>query len=379
VAAVRARDLGIAIGLLPPGPRNAISDVAGVRVGHVTLVQGEGELVVGRGPVRTGVTVVVPHDGDPFREAVFAGAHRLNGNGELTGLEWIRESGRLTSPIGLTNTHSVGTVRDALVAAAYEAGREAWSLPVVGETYDGWLNDIDGQHVRPEHVSAALEAASAEVVEGNVGGGTGMMCHHFKGGIGTASRLLGEDAGGYTVGALVQANYGRRDRLAIDGVPIGREIGVDSVPSSWAEPAADPAAVAQRDAGSIIVILATDAPLLPHQCRRLAQRGALGIARSGGGGENSSGDLILAFATGNPRLPLSDDPDNVPRELSLRAVDDTWLSPLFWAAIESVEEAIANALVAAETMTGRDGHVAYRLHHDRLVEVWQRHRGPTAG
>lgn len=384
MASVRARDLGIVIGLLSPGPRNAISDVAGVRVGHVTLVQGEGELVVGRGPVRTGVTVVVPHDGDPFREAVFAGAHRLNGNGELTGLEWIRESGRLTSPIGLTNTHSVGAVRDALVAAAYEAGREAWSLPVAGETYDGWLNDIDGQHVRPEHVTAALAAATADVDEGNVGGGTGMICHSFKGGIGTASRVLPGDAGGYTVGALVQANYGRRERLAIDGVPVGREIGFDLVPSSWAEPAADRADVAQRDpgqreAGSIIVILATNAPLLPHQCRRLAQRGALGIARSGGGGENSSGDLILAFATGNPRVPLSDDPDDVPREQTLRAVDDAWLSPLFWAAIESVEEAIANALVTAETMIGRDGHTAHRLPHDRLREVWERHRSSTGG
>lgn len=398
---MRARDLGIVIGLLPPGPRNAISDVAGVRVGHSTLVQGEGALVVGRGPVRTGVTVVVPHDGDPFREAVFAGAHRLNGNGELTGLEWIRESGRLTAPIGLTNTHSVGAVRDALVTAAYEAGREAWSLPVAGETYDGWLSDIDGQHVKPEHVFAALDAASEDVAEGNVGGGTGMMCHHFKGGIGTASRVLAEADGGYTVGALVQANYGRRERLAIDGVPVGREIGFDVVPSSWAEaPASDAASLGdpapaagftpagglappdpahrdptQRDAGSIIVILATDAPLLPHQCRRLAQRGALGIARSGGGGENSSGDLILAFATGNPRVPLSDDPDDVPREQTLRAVDDAWMSPLFWAAIESVEEAIANALVTAETMTGRDGHIAYRLPHDRLMEVWQRHRG----
>lgn len=379
---VRTRDLGIVIGLLPPGPRNAISDVSGVRVGHVTLIDGEGELVVGRGPVRTGVTVVVPHDGDPFREAVFAGVHRLNGNGELTGLEWIRESGRLTSPIGLTNTHSVGTVRDALVAAAYEAGREAWSLPVAGETYDGWLNDIDGQHVRPEHVSAALEAASAEVAEGNVGGGTGMMCHHLKGGIGTASRVLPEADGGYTVGALVQANHGRRVRLAIDGVPVGREIGFDIVPSCWAEAPADDAArrdPAQRDAGSIIVVLATDAPLLPHQCRRLAQRGALGIARAGGGGENSSGDLILAFATGNPPMATSDEPADVPRERDLRALDDAWMSPLFWAAIESVEEAIANALVAAETMTGRDGHTAYCLPHERLVEAWQRHRGQLPG
>jgi D-aminopeptidase len=367
----RLRDLGITIGLLPTGPRNAITDVAGVRVGHVTLVEGHGPLVVGRGPVRTGVTVVVPHPGDPFREAVFAGAHRLNGNGELTGLEWIRESGRLTSPIGLTNTHSVGVVRDALVALASRPGREAWSLPVVGETYDGWLSDIDGQHVRAEHMRAALMAASDEVVEGAVGAGTGLICHHFKGGIGTASRKVPDADGGWTVGALVQANHGRRERLAIDGVPIGREVGLDVVPSAY-DAAPDPAG---RDAGSIIVILATDAPLLPRQCRRLAQRGALGIARAGGGGENSSGDLLLAFATGNPPFAVSDEPAEVPRERSVRSVDEAWLSPLFWAAIEAVEEAIANALVAAETMTGRDGHVAPRLPHDRLVQAWRRHRG----
>jgi D-aminopeptidase len=374
MAAPRLRDLGITIGLLPPGPRNAITDVAGVRVGHATIVEGAGPLVVGRGPVRTGVTVVVPHPGDPFHEAVFAGAHRLNGNGELTGLEWVRESGRLTSPIGLTNTHSVGVVRDALVALAVRPGREAWTLPVVGETYDGWLSDIDGQHVRPEHVRDALSAASDHVMEGNVGAGTGIICHQFKGGIGTASRVLAAADGGWTVGALVQANHGRRERLAIDGVPIGREIGVDVVPSAYAEaPHAS-----RRDAGSIIVILATDAPLLPRQCRRLAQRGALGVARAGGGGENSSGDLLLAFATGNPPFAVSDEPAEVPRERSLRAVDEAWLSPVFWAAIEAVEEAIANALVAAETMTGRDAHLAERLPHDRLKEVWQRHRGATA-
>ena len=329
VPPVRARDLGIRIGLLEPGARNAISDVTGVRVGHVTLIEGEGPLVVGRGPVRTGVTVVVPHGGDPFREAVFAGAHRLNGNGELTGLEWIRESGRLTSPIGITNTHSVGVVRDALVAASYQAGREAWTLPVVGETYDGWLNDIDGMHVRSEHVLTAMAAASEEVAEGNVGGGTGMMCHHFKGGIGTSSRVLPEADGGWTVGALVQANHGRRERLAVDGVPVGREIGVDAVPSSWAEVPGGPArrGASRQDAGSIIVILATDAPLLPHQCRRVAQRGALGIARAGGAGENSSGDLILAFATGNPPFAISDDAAAVQRERSLRAIDEAWLSP----------------------------------------------------
>lgn len=371
---MRARDLGISIGLLEPGSLNAISDVAGVRVGHTTLISGEGELVVGLGPVRTGVTVVVPHDGDPFREAVYAGAHRLNGNGELTGLEWIRESGRLVSPIALTNTHSVGTVRDALVAAGARRRGKAWSLPVAGETYDGWLNDIDGMHVRTEHVLAALDGASREVAEGNVGGGTGTMCHHFKGGIGTASRRLDAADGGFTVGALVQANHGRRERLAIDGVPVGREIGFDVVPSAWSGPGTESADVARRDAGSIIVVVATDAPLLPQQCRRLAQRAGLGVARSGGGGENSSGDLFIAFATGNDRLPSSDDPAQVPREHRLRALDDAWISPLFWAAIESTEEAIANALVAAETMTGQRGHVAHSLPHDRLVEVWKRYR-----
>jgi D-aminopeptidase len=372
-SAPRLRDLGISIGLLPPGPRNAISDVGGVRVGHATIIEGSGRLVVGAGPVRTGLTVVLPHAGDPYREAVFAGAHRLNGNGEMTGLEWIRESGRLTSPIAITNTHSVGVVRDALVAAARRPASEAWTLPVVGETYDGWLNDIDGQHVRAAHVHAALAAASDVVVEGNVGGGTGMRCHQFKGGIGTASRVIADTDGGWTVGALVQANHGRRERLAIDGVPIGREIGIDIVPCDDA--AADDAPSA--GGGSIIVVLATDAPLLPHQCRRLAQRGALGIARAGGAGENSSGDLILAFATGNPPFEVSDRASDVPRERALRSVDESWMSPLFWAAIESVEEAIANALVAAETMTGRDGHIAFRMPHDLLVEAWQRHR-PTA-
>jgi D-aminopeptidase len=233
----RARDLGVTIGLLDPGPANAITDVPGVRVGHTTLVDGDGALQVGRGPIRTGVTVVVPHDGDPFSEAVFAGAHRLNGNGELTGLEWIRESGRLASPIAITNTSSVGVVRDAIVsAAAHEATSWVWSLPVVGETWDGWLNDIDGQHVRTEHLFAALGGAvGGAVEEGSVGGGTGMICHAFKGGIGTASRRVAEAEGGYTVGALVQANHGRRERLMIDGVPVGREIGVDVVPSAWDE------------------------------------------------------------------------------------------------------------------------------------------------
>jgi len=372
---MRARDLGIRIGLLEPGPLNAISDVAGVRVGHTTLISGDGDLAVGVGPVRTGVTVVAPHEGDPFSEAVYAGAHRLNGNGELTGLEWIREAGLLSSPIAITNTHSVGVVRDAIVTAASRGAKSAesaWALPVVGETWDGWLNDIDGQHVRAEHLFSALDAVSGgPVVEGNVGGGTGMICHRFKGGIGTSSRQLPAEEGGFTVGALVQANYGRRERLAVDGVPVGREIGFDEVPSDREEMAASPA---DADAGSIIVVLATDAPLLPHQCERLAQRAGLGVARTGGAGEHSSGDLFIAFATGNRGLVAEDRAGGRPFAREVRALDDAWISPLFWAAIESTEEAIVNALVAAETMTGQGGHVAYRLPHDRLVEVWHRYR-----
>ncbi len=372
----RARDLGISIGLMTPGPLNAITDVSGVRVGHTTLISGEtGPRVVGQGPVRTGVTVVVPIGGDPFAEAVYAGAHRLNGNGELTGLEWIREAGLLVGPIGITNTHSVGVVRDAIVSAATRSAAHvasAWSLPVVGETWDGWLNDIDGQHVRAAHLDEALaDAAGGPVAEGNVGGGTGMICHRFKGGIGTASRRLPDAEGGFTVGALVQANYGRRERLAIDGVPVGREIGFDEVPSDRQ----DSSSLADPDSGSIIVVLATDAPLLPHQCERLAQRAGLGVARTGGAAEHSSGDLFIAFATGNRGLVAADEAAGRPFTRDVHALDDTWISPLFWAAIESTEEAIVNALVSAETMSGRAGHIAHRLPHDRLVEVWQRHRG----
>lgn len=373
---MRARDLGISIGLLRPGPANAITDVAGVRVGHATIIEGEpGPLVAGEGPVRTGVTVVVPVEGDPFAQGLYAGAHRLNGNGELTGLEWIREAGLLAGPIAITNTNSVGVVRDAIVAAATRSrasAESAWSLPVVGETWDGWLNDIDGQHVRAGHLDEALAKASGgAVTEGNVGGGTGMICHGFKGGIGTASRRLLPDEGGFTVGALVQANYGRRERLAIDGVQVGREIGLDQVPFDREDAAPN---VADADAGSIIVVLATDAPLLPHQCQRLAQRAGLGVARTGGAGEHSSGDLFIAFATGNRGLATSDRKAGRPFTHELTALHDAWISALFWAAVESTEEAIVNALVAAETMAGADGHVAHRLPHDRLVEIWYKHR-----
>lgn len=373
---IRARDLGIRIGHLAPGPRNAITDVAGVRVGHATIVEGDGPLVVGRGPVRTGVTVVLAHDGDPFREGVFAGCHRLNGNGELTGLEWIREAGLLGSPIAITNTHSVGVVRDALceVAALSAGDGPAWALPVVGETYDGALNDIDGRHVRDEHVRAALADASETVVEGNVGGGTGMICHRFKGGIGSASRRLAPEDGGFTVGVLVQANYGDRERLAIDGIPVGREIPASEAPDPWL-----PARPSPADTGSIIVVVATDAPLLPGQCERLAQRAGLGVARAGGGGAHSSGDLFIAFATGNRRLPAADRPARPIAIHELRMLDDAAITPLFWGVIEATEEAIANALVAARTMTGINGTTAHAIDHDRLREVVARHMAARRG
>jgi D-aminopeptidase len=337
----RSRDLGIAIGELEPGTLNAITDVAGIRVGHTTLIEGEA--------VRTGVTVVVPPD-----EPLFAGTHRLNGNGELTGLEWVRESGLLTTPVGITNTFSVGVVRDAIVAAQVDKGLPGWHLPVVGETWDGVLNDIEGFHVTREHTLAALAAASdGPVAEGNVGGGTGMICHDFKGGIGSASRV----AGRHVVGVLVQANHGRRRRLQIEGVPVGRELGPDRVPPPRRA----------SDGGSIIVIVATDAPLLPHQCDRLAQRAALGIARTGGAGENSSGDLVLAFATGNRELSGRG-------EVPLTMLANDRIDPLFYAVIEATEEAIVNALLAAETLTGRDGVTVHALDPELLTGVLRRWR-----
>ena len=371
---MRARDLGIRIGLGTPGPLNAITDVAGVTVGHTTLIRGDGPLVVGEGPVRTGVTVVCPRGAGDWREPVFAGCHRLNGNGELTGLEWVRESGMLTSPIAITNTHSVGIVRDALVAASVQKDRTEtyWSLPVVGETYDGLLNDINGFHVRAEHVHDALEsAAGGPVQEGTVGGGTGMVCHEFKGGIGTASRVIAAGSGGYTVGALVQANYGKRSWLRIDGVRVGEAIPVSDVPSPWE--GRRPATAPPPGSGSIIVVVATDAPLLPHQCERLAQRAGLGIARAGGTGGHTSGDLFIAFATGN-RLPTARDdeaPGSAPYDV--RAVGGSVIDLLFDAVIESVEEAIVNALVAATTVVGRDGITAHALPHDRVREAMAAH------
>jgi D-aminopeptidase len=365
VARPRARELGIAIGTLPTGELNAITDVPGVRVGHTTLIEGES--------VRSGVTVVFPHEGNPWEEPVFAGPHRLNGNGELTGLEWVRESGMLTSPIGLTNTHSVGVVHDALIAAEVErraGGSEFWSLPVVGETWDGPLNDINGMHVTAEHARAALEAAApGPVAEGNVGGGTGMICHEFKGGIGTSSRVV-EAVGGHVVGVLVQANYGRRERFRVDGMPVGRDIPTEVVPA--------PGAPRARPGGSIIALVATDAPLLPGQCERLAQRAGLGVARVGGVGENSSGDIFLCFATGNRGLPSGDVAAENPLTVPLSMVPAAHVTPLFDAVVEATEEAILNALCAAETMTGHGGTVAHELPADLLVDALER-RGALTG
>jgi D-aminopeptidase len=330
---MRARDLGIAIGDGIPAANNAITDVAGVRVGHTTLIEGDS--------VRTGVTMVVPPE-----TPLFAGCHRLNGNGELTGLEWVRESGLLTTPIGITNTFSVGVVRDAIAAAS--ADEDAWSLPVVGETFDGFLNDIRGQHITAEHAHEALEQAhGGKVEEGNVGGGTGMVCHELKGGIGTSSRTVD----GYVLGVLVQANYGRRARFRVDGAPVGKLIG-DRIPLP----------MEGTEAGSIIGIVATDAPLLPHQCDRLAQRAGLGVGRMGGTAAHSSGDLFFAFATGNRDLTSEG-------VIPLEMLSDSEITPFYDAVIESTEEAILNAMLAAETMTGRDGNTVHALEAELLVQV----------
>ncbi|BBY18782.1 DmpA family aminopeptidase [Mycolicibacterium litorale] len=359
---MRTRDLGIVIGDHPTGPHNAITDVPGVRVGHTTLAQ------AGPPAVHTGVTVVVPHD-DIWTEPVFAGAHRLNGSGEMTGLEWIRESGELTSAIGLTNTHSVGVVRDALVDAQVAARGEGlyWSLPVVGETYDGVLSDINGHHVRTEHVNAALAGASSgPVAEGCVGGGTGMICHEFKGGIGTSSRVADTAAGRYTVGVLVQANHGRRERFRVNGVPVGEIIGRDAVPLP------DMPARYEPGSGSIIVIVATDAPLLPHQCTRLAQRSALAVSRVGGSGEQYSGDLMLAFSTGNRGIPpyaWDEDTATDRPEIDVRMVAPQLMTLLFDLTIEATEEAIVNAVVGATTVTGRDGRTAHAIDHTLLRQA----------
>ncbi len=353
----RARDLGVPFDGTP-GPLNAITDVAGVEVGHTTLISGEGKLQVGVGPVRTGVTAILPR-GRQNSDPVFGAWFSLNGNGEMTGTTWLEESGFLEGPVMITNTHSVGVVRDAVVAYRVKLGRKDtegfwWSLPVVAETWDGYLNDINGFHVKPEHAFEALDSArSGPVAEGNVGGGTGMICHEFKGGIGTASRKLSEKAGGYTVGVLVQCNYGLRGQLRIAGAPVGREIRDQLVYSD--------------ETGSIIVVVATDAPLLPHQLKRLARRVSLGLARNGSISGNGSGDIFLAFSTANPGAAEA----KGTRSLTMLANDR--MGPLFAATVEATEEAIVNALVAAETMTGVDGRTVLALPHDRLREILRKY------
>jgi D-aminopeptidase len=350
----RARDLGVPFEGTP-GPLNSITDVAGVEVGQATLVSGEGKLEVGRGPVRTGVTAIHPR-GRASNDPVFAGQFTLNGNGEMTGLAWLSESGFLEGPVVLTNTHSVGIARDAVIAWQNRrgAGAQPWGLPVVAETWDGWLNDINGFHVKDTHVFEALDSArGGPVEEGGVGGGTGMVCFEFKGGIGTSSRRLDARHGGYTLGVLVQANFGLRRQLTIAGVPVGREITEGTFRDD--------------EVGSIIVVLATDAPLLPHQLDRLARRVALGLARTGGVAMNGSGDLFVAFSTANPGLALAK------AAATVTVLPNGAMNPLFTATVQATEEAVVNALVAGRTTAGIDGHHVLGLPHDRLRQILERH------
>jgi D-aminopeptidase len=378
----RARDLGIPLDGTP-GALDAITDVRGVEVGHTTLIAGSGPLVVGKGPVRTGVTVIHPR-GKSSPDPVFGAWFTLNGNGEMTGTTWLQESGILEGPIAITNTHSVGVVHDAILQwQSGTAGLQPWGLPVVAETWDGRLNDINGFHVKPEHALSALRnASSGPVAEGNVGGGTGMVCHGFKGGIGTASRRLSPEAGGYTVGVLVQCNYGARRDLRIAGVPVGREI-ADLMPcvasrDSTVAPRA-PRCVAAADAattdvevGSIIVVVATDAPLLPHQLKRLATRVSLGVGNMGGYGGNSSGDIFIAFSTAN--AGASADTGIV----RVAMIPNARINSLFYATVQATEEAIINALLAAETMTGANDSRVYALPVDRLRAAMAKYGRPLS-
>jgi D-aminopeptidase len=356
----RARDLGVPFDGTP-GALNAITDVDGVLVGHTTLIEGSGKLIVGQGPVRTGVTAVLPRGAASMQRFSFAGWFTENGNGEMTGTTWVEESGFLEGPVLITNTHSVGVVRDAAIAwrvahGPVDATGSWWSLPVVAETWDGWLNDINGFHVKQEHVFHALDNAhGGPVEEGAVGGGTGMVCNGYKGGIGTASRRLADKDGGYLVGVLVQCNYGTRANLRIAGIPVGREIPSEdpyaSVPSDLAE------------RGSIIVVVATNAPLLPHQLKRVARRVSLGIGRNGSIAGNGSGDIFIAFSTANA---AASDVDHV---ADLKMLPNDSMDPVFAATVQSTEEAIVNAMVAAQDMTGIDDHHVRALPHDQLRAV----------
>ena len=362
--AIRARALGIPFDGTP-GTLNAITDVTGVEVGYTTLISGEGKLEVGKGPVRTGVTAILPRGRASVDDPVYAGYFSLNGNGEMTGIAWIEESGFLEGPFMITNTHSVGVVRDATIAWRVAHGGPdptgfSWSLPVVAETWDGYLNDINGFHVKPEHVAHALETAAAgPIAEGSVGGGTGMIAYEFKGGTGTASRLIAMKKGQpqaptYTVGVLVQANCGRRPQLIMAGVPIGKEVLENTVFS--------------KENGSIIIVVATDAPLLPHQLKRLARRATMGLARTGSVSGNGSGDLFLAFSTANPRAA---DPSQPTR--TIQTVPNDRLDALFTATVEATEEAILNALVNNQGMTGADGHHVDALPHARVRELLKKY------
>ena len=353
----RARDLGVPFDGTP-GANNAITDVHGVEVGHTTLISGTGKLKVGEGPVRTGVTAVLPR-GKESLDPVFGAWFTLNGNGEMTGAHWVEDSGFLDGPVMITNTHSVGVVRDAVIAwrikkAPPDADGYSWSLPVVAETADDDLNDMNGFHVKPEHAFHALDTAhGGPVEEGNVGGGTGMICNEFKGGIGTSSRVLPARLGGYTVGVLVQCNYGRRSQLRIAGVPVGQEI-TDH-------------AVRNEDIGSIIIVVATDAPLIPTQLKRVVRRATLGLGRDGSFASDGSGDIFIAFSTANPGAAG-------PRGVhDLKMLANEQLNPIFLATVQATEEAVINAMVAAETMTGIDGHTAIALPHDRLREVLKKY------
>ena len=361
--AVRARDLGVPFDGTP-GKLNAITDVAGVEVGYTTLISGEGKLIPGKGPVRTGVTAIVPRGHGSLDDPVYAGYFSLNGNGEMTGTAWIEESGFLEGPIVLTNTHSVGVTRDAVIAWRIKQGGADktgywWSLPVVAETWDGWLNDTNGFHVTPADVAHALDSAhNGPIEEGSVGGGTGMICYEFKGGNGTASRVVpaegtADSKRSYTVGAFVQANCGRRPQLTIAGVPVGREI---------------PGFVYPKETGSIIIVIATDAPLLPGQLKRLARRASLGLARTGSVSGNGSGDLFLAFSTANRGAADPAQPTH-----TVETVPNDRMDPLFDATVQTVEEAIVNALVDNQTMVGRDDHRVEALPHDKLRDLLRKY------
>jgi D-aminopeptidase len=378
----RARDLGVPFEG-SPGPLNAITDVAGVEVGYTTLISGDGALQRGRGPIRTGVTAILPR-GKAKPDPVFGGWFTLNAAGEMTGTTWLEERGFLEGPILITNTHSVGVVRDAAIDWMLRNGwKFDWTTPVVAETYDGGLNDINGFHVTKEHAFASLDGAtSGAIAEGNVGGGTGMICHQFKGGTGTASRRRTVQSGTYTIGVLVQCNYGSRAQLRIAGVPVGAEI-TDLLPCLVSVPGVPEPPAARRcvdgsggrlDApgdGSIIIVIATDAPLMPHQLKRLAKRASLGIGRMGGTASNGSGDIFVAFSTANPSADVSG-------LVNVQLLGNDQLSPIFEATVQATEEAITNTLVAAETMTGADGFRVFGLPQGRLQSVMKKYnRGPS--